>query len=118
MNKVYLRWILVMITLPYLGGCATFLKTFEMKKGDEKKSDEKNNEEIVKPHLITRSIIEAQTKSKKEEKSTVVDGLEKVKVYPGTGVFVNAPVPIASAAKPAAGDEMMLNFQHWKPCCA
>lgn len=108
MNKTHLRWVLVMITLPLLGGCATFFETFEAKKNDEKK-----NEEIVKPNLITRSIVDAETKSVTEEKTTVIDGSEKVKLYPGTGVFVKAPVqaPVASVAKPAAAGEMMLNFE-------
>ncbi|MDP1679957.1 MAG: hypothetical protein Q8L02_07610, partial [Candidatus Nitrotoga sp.] len=52
MNKAHLRWILVMITLPLLGGCATFFKTFEVKKSDEKKIDEKKSEGVVKPHFI------------------------------------------------------------------
>ena len=112
MNKTYLRWILIMIMLPVLGGCASFFKTFEVKKSDEKKSDEKKNEGIVKPYFVTQNISDAETKNKKEEKLAVADGPEKVKLYPGTGVFVNAPVPpVASVAKPATGDEMMLNFE-------
>ncbi len=113
MNKTCLRWVLIMITLPLLGGCATFFKMFEAKKNDEKKSDEKKIEEVVKPHFISRNIIGAEAKSKPEEKPAVIDGSEKVRLYPGTGVFVKAPaqVPVASVAKPAAGDEMMLNFE-------
>jgi general secretion pathway protein D len=111
MNKTYLRLILVMITLPLLGGCATFFKAFEAKKIDEKKSDETKIEVVVEPLVTTRNIGDAETKHKKEEKHAVVDGTEKVKLYPGTGVFVKASAPVASAAKPAAGDEMMLNFE-------
>jgi general secretion pathway protein D len=111
MNKPPLRWILLMITLSLLGGCATFFKTSEEKKIDEKKIDEKRSGGVVNPHFITRNIVSAETKSKNEGKLAVVDGSEKVKVYPGTGVFVKAPTPVASAAKPAAGDEMMLNFE-------
>ena len=106
MNKTYLRLILIMITLPLLGGCTTFFKAFEVKRGDEKQSDEKKSEEVVEPHFITRSISDADTKHKIEEKPAVVDGSEKVKLYPGTGVFVKGPAPVAGAAKPAAGDEM------------
>ena len=112
MNKTYRHWILVIITLPVLGGCATFFKAFEAKKSDGKKSDEKKSEGIVKPHFVTQNISDAETKNKKEEKLVVVDAPEKVKLYPGTGVFLNAPMPpVASPAKPAAGDEMMLNFE-------
>ncbi|RFC31177.1 MAG: type II secretion system protein D (GspD) [Candidatus Nitrotoga sp. MKT] len=111
MNKVYLRWILVMIMLPVLGGCANFFKAFEVKKSDEKKSNEKKSDGAGESHFITRNISDAETKSKKEEKPAVVDGSEKVKLYPGTGVFVKASPPVASVVKPAAGDEMMLNFE-------
>lgn len=111
MNKVYLRWILVMIMLPVLGGCANFFKAFEVKKSDEKKSNEKKSDGAGESHFITRNISDAETKSKKEEKPAVVDGSEKVKLYPGTGVFVKASPPAASVVKPATGDEMMLNFE-------
>lgn len=110
MNKTYLRLILVMITLPLMGGCATFFKAFEAKKIDEKKSDEKKVDVVVEP-VITLSTSDAETKHKKEDKHVVVDGSEKVKLYPGTGVFVKASAPVASVAKPAAGEEMMLNFE-------
>ena len=111
MNKIYLRWMLVMIMLPVLGGCANFFKAFEVKKSDEKKSNEKKSDAAGEPHFITRNISDAETKSKKEEKPAVVDGSEKIKLYPGTGVFVKASPPAASVVKPAAGDEMMLNFE-------
>ncbi|MEO6422059.1 MAG: secretin N-terminal domain-containing protein, partial [Candidatus Nitrotoga sp.] len=104
MNKAYLRWVLVMVALPLLGGCATFFKTFDLKKNDEKK-----NEGVVKPHFITRSISEAE--SSKEGKPAIVESSGKVKLYPGTGVFVKASPPAATVTKPAAGDEMMLNFE-------
>ncbi|CAH1190515.1 Type IV pilus biogenesis and competence protein PilQ [Candidatus Nitrotoga sp. BS] len=111
MNKTRLRLILVMITLPLLGGCATFFKMFEA--NDEKQSDEQKIDEVVKPQLITRNIVDAETKNVAEEKPSGIVGSGKVKLYPGTGVFVKAPVPapVASVVKPAAGDEMMLNFE-------
>ena len=108
----YLRLILIIITLPLLGGCTAFFKMFDLQKNDEKKEDEKKIEKIAESRPIIQNISDVATPRKKEDSPTVTDSHEKNKLYyPGTGEFIKTPTPVATAAKPAAGDEMMLNFE-------
>lgn len=111
MDKTRLTWVLIMITLPLLGGCTTFFKTFEAKKIDEKKIDVKKIEKVVKPHSITQNSDGVETRNVPAEQPAVIDSLEKTKMYPGTGVFVKAPEPATNVAKLATGDTVMLNFE-------
>lgn len=111
-NITYLRLILIIITLPLLGGCTAFFKMFDIQRNDEKKEDEKKIDKIAESRPVIQNISDVATPRKKEDSPAVTDSHEKNKLYyPGTGEFIKAPTPVATTAKPTAGDEMMLNFE-------
>lgn len=104
MKKFHTSWLLATLLLTLLSGCATTpVSTLEEGVG---KAEPNANTKLTGPSDSEKSK-EVDSKSDKPVAAGGTDN--KVKLYPGTGVFVKpAPAPIASEGD--QGDDVVLNF--------